>query len=136
MLSAIKSKHKSAQNNTIAVEYTNKVAKINHTIGARKRSIGLGAVGPINTVGIPPTASADMGGLLNANASAPEGSASCVGHIAAANRIVTNGTMVTGIIADTTAQPIDNRACDPAMPLEKGINLGNSGIDPTWDYGK
>jgi len=64
---------------------------------------------------------------------------SCVGLVPLANRIITNGTMVTGIVAthqdDGATAPL-TRACDPERPLEEGISSSESGIDATWDYGK
>jgi len=89
------------------------------------------------TMANPPIASADLGYLIRANSSnLPTGSAACVGHVPAANRIVTDGKMVTGIVADNTVVPSNSRACDPSKTLEQNMNMGDSGVDSTWDYGK
>lgn len=126
-----------------ATEGTNFVPKSNARIYVRRRNVGNNGGRRPNlrageaTVATPPTAPADLSSLIKANtSSAPVAPASCVGHIPADNRIVTNGTMVTGIIANNTVLPSHNRACDPTKPLEEGINVGDSGIDSTWDYGK
>jgi len=90
----------------------------------------------VSTVGTPSTAHPDMGNLITTNATG--GAPSCVGSVPLANRIITNGTMVTGIIAthQNSTMTSTTRACDPSMPLEEGISNGESGIDATWDYGR
>lgn len=102
-------------------------------VAAKKPSAAAGAA----TVAHPPIAPADLGNLIKANpANTPSGSPTCVGRVPAANRIVTDGTMVTGIIANNTVVTSDSRACDPSLTQEKNMNTGDSGVDSTWDYGK
>ena len=93
----------------------------------------------ISTVNPPNTASPDMGNLITGNATFNTGGPpSCVGVAPLDNRILTNGTMVTGIVAtnQNTTAAANSRNCGEGGPVEEGISTGESGIDATWDYGK
>ena len=92
------------------------------------------------TIATPPLAHPDLGNLIN-DSSPPSGYSSCVGHVPDANRVLTDGGMVTGIIANTTVihENNENRECGPGgvSPIpDTGIKMGDSGVDSTWDYGK
>lgn len=93
----------------------------------------------ISTVGTPNTASPDMSNLITNNTKISD-APSCVGSVPIDNRILTNGTMVTGIVPtgnqNTTAAASRNCGDASSAPVEEGISTGESGIDATWDYGK
>jgi len=93
----------------------------------------------ISTVGTPNTASPDMSNLITNNTKIGD-APSCVGSVPIDNRILTNGTMVTGIVPtgnqNTTAAASRNCGDASSVPVEEGISTGESGIDATWDYGK